>query len=196
MNEVVTLFPIAMWVAALVSAAFAVWRGPRPITWGVAIDKLLRYLFFFPLGVQGMWAFSGHVFAPVEVAASIGWAPSPFQTEVGVANLGIGLASFYAAFGSFGARAATAIAAGCFLAGAGVTHLMEIAAEGNFAPGNAGPIMVTDFLTPIAILALLLMRPRREKAVQAKSVPAAPRLEEELENARKAIRDELRDARS
>ena len=197
MTEVVSLFPIAMWVAALVAAAVAVWFAPRPIARGVVIDKLLRYLFFFPLGVQGLWGFSGHVFAPVEVAASIGWAPSPFQSEVGMANLGVGLASFYAAFGSFGARAAAAIAAGCFLGGAGVVHIMEIAEQGNFAPGNAGPILVTDFLTPIVVLALLLLRPRRNEAAEAAvSISAAPRLEDELENARKAIRDELRDARS
>jgi len=178
MTEVVSLFPIAMWVAALIAAGIAVWWAPRPITRGVVIDKLLRYLFFFPLGVQGLWAFSGHVFAPVEVAASIGWAPSPFQTEVGVANLGIGLASFYAGFGSFGARAATAIAAGCFLGGAGVVHILEIAEQGNFAPGNAGPIMVTDFLTPIVVLALLILGPRKR---------SGPLLSDRLESARREL---------
>ena len=182
MTEVVSLFPLAMWVAALVCAAFAIWRGPRPITRGVVIDKLLRYLFFFPLGVQGLWAFSGHVFAPVEVAASIGWAPSPFQSEVGVANLGVGLASFYAAFGNFGARAAAAIAAGCFLGGAGVVHILEIAEQGNFAPANAGPILVTGFLTPIVVLALLILVPRKR---------SGPLLSDQLESARRELEGAL-----
>ncbi|MGI8724850.1 MAG: DUF6790 family protein [Methyloceanibacter sp.] len=194
MQDVVSLFPIFVWVAALVCAGLAIWRARRPITRGVIVDKLLRYLFFFPLGVQGLWAFSGHVFAPVEVAASIGWAPSPFQSEVGMANLGLGLASLYAAFGSFGARAAAAIAAACFLGGAGVVHLLEIAEEGNFAPGNAGPILVTDFLTPIVVLALLLLVPRRDVEPTAAGA-AGPTLEDELENARMAIRDELRGGR-
>ena len=195
MQDVVSLFPIFVWVAALVCAGFAIWCARRPITRGVIVDKLLRYLFFFPLGVQGLWAFSGHVFAPVEVAASIGWAPSPFQSEVGMANLGLGLASLYAAFGSFGARAAAAIAAACFLGGAGVVHLLEIAEEGNFAPGNAGPILVTDFLTPIVVLALLLLVPRRD-VEPTDAAAAGPTLEDELENARMAIRDELRGARN
>lgn len=182
MTEVVSLFPIAMWVAALVAAAVAVWFGQRPVTRGVVVDKLLRYLFFFPLGVQGLWAFVGHVFFPVEAADSIGWAPSPFQSEVGVANLGLGLASLYAAFGSFGARAATAITAACFLGGAGVVHLMEIAAEGNFAPGNAGPILVTDFLTPIVVLALLLLVPRKQPA---------PLLSDQLKSARRELEGAL-----
>ncbi len=217
---IVWLVPILVWVAALLFTAIAVWRA-RPVNWAIVADKLLRYLFFFPLGVQGLWAFAGHVFLPEEAAASIGWAPSPFQYEVGVANLGLALGSFYAAFNGFQARAAMAVAAACFLVGAGIGHLQDIVEEGNFAPGNAGPIMITDFLTPIVILVLLLAMPRRRaearltkavaepplarriepalapKAPQAPKTkadpkpPAAARIEDELETARKAMRKAL-----
>ena len=53
--------PILVWVAALVFAGFAIWNGPRPLSRGFVIDRLLRYLFLFPLGIQGLWAFVGHV---------------------------------------------------------------------------------------------------------------------------------------
>jgi Na+/melibiose symporter-like transporter len=138
-------------------------------------------LFLFPLGLLGLWAFLGHVFFAEQSAASIGWAPSPFHYDVGVANLGIGLASLYAAFTGFEARVAVAIAAACFLIGAGVGHIVV---AGNLAPGNAGPIMVTDFLTPVAILVMLFFanEKRRPKS------PATLALEAELENAHKAMR--------
>lgn len=42
-----------------------------------------------------------------------------------------------------------------FLGGAGVGHIREIVEAGNLAPGNAGPILFTDFLTPLAIFLLL-----------------------------------------
>jgi len=126
--------------------------------------------------VQALWAFFSHVLIPDETAASIGWAPSPFQYEVGVANLGIALGSFYAAFSNFQARAAIAIAAGCFLAGAGVGHIVEIIEDLNFAPGNAGPIMITDFLTPIVVLVLLLLSPSQS--------PSTPLMSEQLAKAR------------
>ena len=58
----VSLVPILLWVAALGCAGAAIWRGPRPIARGFVIDRLLRYLFVFPLGLQGQWAFVGHVF--------------------------------------------------------------------------------------------------------------------------------------
>ena len=59
---IVWYVPILVWVAALLFAAIAIARAPRPLSIAVIIDKLLRYLFFFPLGVQGLWAFAGHVF--------------------------------------------------------------------------------------------------------------------------------------
>jgi hypothetical protein len=207
---IVSAVPVGLWVAALICAGIAILRAPRPITFRLIIDKLLRYLFVFPLGVQGLWAFLSHVFMPEEAANAIGWEPSPFQYEVGVANLGLALASFYAAFKGFEARAATAIAAACFLAGAGVGHLMDIAQGDNLAPGNAGPILYTDFLTPIAILVLLLVFPRRPEPVAAELAAETsraslvarievargeappPRIEDEIEKARKAMRGALK----
>ena len=187
----VGLIPILLWAAALACAGLAVWRGPRPIKGGFVIDRLLRYLFIFPLGLQGLWAFAGHVFFPEQSAAAIGWPDSPFQLEVGMANLGIGLASLYAAFRGFEARLAAALAAGAFLIGDGVIHIKEIAATGNLAPGNAGPIVVTDFLTPIAVLVLLYL----SREVWRPKSPATLALETELEVARKAMQ-KYRDALS
>jgi hypothetical protein len=180
----VTLVPILLWLAALAATGIAVWRGPRPVDQGLAIDRLLRYVFLFPLGVQGLWAFVGHVFFPQESAAAIGWAPSPFQYEVGVANLGLGLACIYAAFKSFESRVAAGLLAGSFLFGAGIGHVRDIIATGNLAPGNAGPIMLTDFLTPIAIAALLALSSERWKPKS----PTTLALEAELDVARQAMR--------
>jgi len=73
-----------------------VWRGPRPINRSFVIDRLLRYLFIFPLGLQGLWAFVGHTVFSEDAAREIGWADTPFQYEVGVANLGLAFASLYA----------------------------------------------------------------------------------------------------
>jgi hypothetical protein len=175
--------PILVWVAALVFAGFAIWNGPRPLSRGFVIDRLLRYVFLFPLGMQSLWAFIGHVLYPDQAAAVIGWTPSPFQYEVGVANLGLGLASIYAAFSSFQARVAVGILAVCFLLGAGIGHVRNIIEAGNFAPGNAGPIMITDFLTPIVLVVLLFAAVRKPKS------SATIALEAELRVARKALRD-------
>jgi len=44
------------------------------------------------VGVSSIWAFMGHVFDANAVATVIGWPPdSPFQYEVGIANLAFGV---------------------------------------------------------------------------------------------------------
>ena len=151
----VVLVLVLAWVAALIAAAIAIARGPQPVTFPFAADRLLRYIFIFPVGMMGLWAASGHLFFPAVAARAIGWQPSPFQFEVGVANLGIGLAGLYAAFRTFEARLATNFVLACFLIGAGGGHIRDIIAAGNLAPGNAGPILFTDLLTPLVIFALL-----------------------------------------
>jgi Family of unknown function (DUF6790) len=159
-SRMVSLVPVLSWVVALVAAAVAVIRGPRPVTAPFVIERLLRYIFIFPVGVMGLWAALGHLAVPMRVAQSIGWQTSPFQFEVGAANLGIGLAGFYAAFRSFEARLATNLALAGFLIGAGIGHIRGIIEAGNFAPGNAGPILFTDLLTPSIIFVLLRLARR------------------------------------
>ena len=86
---------------------------------------------------------------------------------------------------------AAGIVAACFLIGAGIGHIRDIVETGNLAPGNAGPIMVTDFLTPIAVLVLLFLASGKRRPKSASTLA----LEAELEKARKAMR-EYRDALS
>lgn len=168
---IVTLVPLLVWVLALGAAAVAAARAPRPRPRGFIVDRLLRYLFLFPVGVMGLWAASGHIFAPEMAAASIGWQTSPFQFEVGVANLGLGVAGLYAAYRGFEARLAVNLVLACFLMGAGVGHLREIVQQGNFAPGNAGPILFTDFLTPLTIFVLLAIAHRDRSASSSAATP-------------------------
>jgi hypothetical protein len=152
------LVPILAWIAVLVGTGFDLGRGPRPITIGLVADRLARWVCLVPLGLMGLWGFLGHVFFAAETAASIGWPTSPFQFEVGMANLAIGVTGVAAAFLRLpGFRLALGLVALLFLGGAGVGHFVQIGETGNVAPGNAGPILYTDFLTPLALLAALLV---------------------------------------
>jgi hypothetical protein len=160
----VSIVPVLSWVAALAGAAIAIASGPRPVARAFVLDRLLRYVFVFSVGLMGFWAALGHIAFPARVAQAIGWQTSPFQFEVGVANLGIAFAGLYAAFRSFEARLATNLVLACFLIGAGVGHIRDIIGAGNFAAGNAGPILVTDLLTSTAIFLLLWFgRPHGEE---------------------------------
>ncbi len=149
-------FPLLMWALALAYAVLAIVRAPGRRTLTFMADKLIVGILLFPVGLMGLWAALGHIVFAAQAAASIGWAPSPFQFEVGVANLGIGLAGLIGAlYRDWGYRLAVAVMTCGFLGGAAVGHVVQIAKTGNLAAGNAGPILYTDVLTPLALLILL-----------------------------------------
>ncbi|MFG1358719.1 DUF6790 family protein [Xanthobacter pseudotagetidis] len=150
--------PILSWGAALLFALLTALKAPAPRPAALWAERLAAGICLFPVGLMGLWAALGHIAFPVQSAQSIGWATSPFQFEVGVANLGIGLAGVIGAFyRSWGFRAAVAVVSAGFLGGAAVGHLVQIAKTGNLASGNAGPILYTDMLTPLALLVLLAL---------------------------------------
>ncbi|WP_052360010.1 DUF6790 family protein [Solidesulfovibrio alcoholivorans] len=117
------------------------------------LEDVLRYLVFFFVGVGGVWGGIGHVFFADKIAASIGWAPSPFQFEVGMANFGFGIAGLLAPFTRPRSWLGLITAQSVFLLGAAGGHIASMRA-GNFAPNNAGVIFYTDILGPLAMLAL------------------------------------------
>jgi hypothetical protein len=119
------------------------------------LDRLLRYVFIFLVGLMGLWAALGHIVFPARVAQAIGWPTSPFQFEVGVAKSGDRLGWVIRGVPLVRSAARDQFGAGVFLIGAGVGHLRDIVTAGNFAPGNAGPILFTDLLTPTAVFLLL-----------------------------------------
>lgn len=150
-------------VALLTVLSFVRTPAPRPPL--LAARLLLRYMNLVPVGLMGLWGALGHLVFPARSAAAIGWATSPFQTEVGAANLGIGIAGLVAAFWpDWGFRAGVAVVAAGFLGGAAVTHVIEIAETGNMAAGNAGPILYTDVLTPLLLFILLAVTYRSDRA--------------------------------
>jgi hypothetical protein len=54
---------------------------------GSAAERFLSWILLLPIGVTGLWAGAFHVFFPATAAALIGWEVSPFQFEVGMADL-------------------------------------------------------------------------------------------------------------
>lgn len=109
------------------------------------------------IGFGGLYAFSGHLFAADEVAASIGWpAGNPFQTEVAVANLAIGTLGIlsYWIRGNF--WIAAVIATSIWLLGAAAIHVSEMVDAGNYNPGNAGVVFYMDIIGPALLITLLV----------------------------------------
>jgi hypothetical protein len=133
-------------------------------------DLLLRHLLFIGVGLQGTMAGLKQIFAGQDVAAYTNWAYSPFVAELGLMNLSYGILGLIAPFASRGWQYAAALGYGIFLLGAAVGHVADMAQSGNVSLGNAGPTLWSDFLIPVALLALVLWNRREQRR---DSLPAA-----------------------
>lgn len=114
-------------------------------------ETLTHFLLLLPVGIGGLWGFYFHAFYPEFTAASIGWQTSPFQFEVAVANLGLGVAGVVGFWRSKDYAIGVALVVLCLLWGAAFGHIRQIIELGNYAPGNAGSILYTDILIPLIL---------------------------------------------
>ncbi len=127
-------------------------------------DELLAWLLLLSVGLQGIYTFVGHVFYPAYSAQMIGWEDSPFQYEVGIADLTVGVLGVLAFWGNFSFRLAAAIAGIVWYWGDAVGHVRQMIVAHNFAPGNAGPWFWTDVLVPLLLVVCLVLVWRRRNA--------------------------------
>ncbi|QBR71123.1 hypothetical protein CU048_07310 [Beijerinckiaceae bacterium] len=122
-----------------------------------AAARILSWLLLLPIGLGGLWAGFFHIAYPDVAAKFIGWKDSPFQFEVGMADLAFGVAGCVAFRASYGFKAATVLVNAIFLLGDAIGHVHQMMAAGNFAPGNAGAVFYLDIILPVTTIILLLM---------------------------------------
>ena len=151
--------PALLFVAALVVAGLRSGHGS-------AANRFLSWILLLPIGVAGLWAGVSHVFFPEIAASHIGWQVSPFQFEVGMADLAIGITACIAFWFDLNFKAATVSVASIFLLGDAVGHVREMMVAGNFAPGNAGVPFYMDIICPLLAIALVIMAKRSRGAFQ------------------------------
>jgi hypothetical protein len=154
---------VYMWIVAITVPAAVHLRVAQPRDRSRRYEIILMYVLGVP-GAIGVFNAVMHTVFADYVAASIGWpAGNPFQTEVGFANLAIGMVGF-ACFWRYDFWLPALIAKSVFAFGAGVTHVLDIVEAKNLASNNAGPILAWDFLLPVVMIALyVLVGPARNR---------------------------------
>ena len=152
--------PAFLLAAALIAAAAI--RAPAP-----AAERYLAWLLILPIGGSGLWAALFHLVFPHTAASMIGWETSPFQFEVGMADLAIGATAVLSFWRDLSFKAAVVIVNAIFLFGDAVGHVKQMIVAGNFAPGNAGAPFVLDIVLPVATVALLVVAQRAERRSDA-----------------------------
>jgi hypothetical protein len=124
------------------------------------IELFIMYLLAISVGANGLGGAFGHLFLSDLVAEGVGWPTgSPFQLEMGFANLLVGVLGLMAISRRDGFRTAAVLATTILGLGATAVHLMEIATTGNLAPGNTIQ-NVGNLLDPVLLIGLTLLTSR------------------------------------
>lgn len=128
-------------------------------------EIVYRWLALFPLGVTGLYTFVIHAFYPGVADATIGWAPSPFEYEVAIADLSFGTLAIFSFNASFGFRFAAVLGNLIWLLGDAAQHIMLMILDGNYNIGNAGSwLWLNDLILPlIMVLCLNSIYQRRKQ---------------------------------
>lgn len=126
------------------------------------LDLLLLYLVFFCFGLNRLADSFAHLFYADEIAQLINWPMgSPFQFEVGIANLSFGVLAILSVWMRGNFLLAAIIGNSLWLWGDAVGHIVNMVLKGNYASGNAGVYFWADVFVPILIWTFYLLNKNR-----------------------------------
>ena len=151
------MFQVIFAILAVVAASIHLAFSPDSRSTKAAVAKTyLLYLLFIYVGLMGLLTAYAHVFRPLETSASIGWVTSPYEYEVGMADLTVGVLGILCLWFRGNFWLATAIANAVWLLGDAIGHIRQITLNNNHAANNSGIFLVAEIITPLVILFLAL----------------------------------------
>src|SRR5271154_4510713 len=155
------MFQLIFAMLAVIAALIHLAISPARRSSGAAIaGTFLQYLLFVYVGLMGILTAYAHVFRPVQTSASIGWSTSPYEYEVGMADLTVGVLGILCLWLRGNFWLATAIANAVWLLGDAIGHLREVTLTNNHAANNSGIFLYAEIITPLLILYLALYNHR------------------------------------
>ena len=147
---VLTHIPVIMFIAALLVAASKKHPAYFPA-------RLLAWLLLLSVGVEETWSGLFHVFFAKIAASSIGWEVSPFQFEIGVADIAIGVTAIASFWRSATFKAATVCYVTLFYAGVAIGHFREAITANDYSGNNFGSLLLITVVKVFLLPALYLM---------------------------------------
>ena len=144
-------------VLDLVVGVIHIYLDKQPRTNGRVAQIFLLWMLVITVGVLSCFFFITHTLLAKSSAQSIGWpAGNPFQSEVAVANLSMGILGIlcYWIRGNFWVDTVTGFSV--WWLGDAVVHIRSIVVDANYAPNNAGVTLYLDILIPVLLIALLV----------------------------------------
>lgn len=155
------MFNLVFALIALVAASVHIAVSSKRRSSRMAIvETYLVYLFFVYVGLMGLLTAYAHVFSPERTSASIGWATSPYEYEVGMADLTVGVLGTLCLWFRGDFWLATAIANAVWLLGDAIGHIRQLLLYNDQSPNNSGIFLYAEIAIPLLILILTLYHRR------------------------------------
>ncbi len=150
------MLPVFLFILAIIFTIWHLLHRKEKDTSSFA-TVFLSYVLFFNVGIMGILAAYAHVFLGPETARQIGWQPgSPFQFEIGMANLSYGVLGILAYWIRGRFWDAVLIGWSVLLLGCFIGHIREYYIHHNDAPFNIGIyVWFNDLILPFLVLGLL-----------------------------------------
>jgi uncharacterized protein DUF6790 len=147
--------PAILFMAAFVLAAIT--RSPNYFP-----ARLLGWL-LLSVGIAYTWAGFFHIAFPRMAASSIGWQVSPFQFEIGVADVSIGIVAIVSFCRSLDFKGPVVGYLSLFSIGVAYGHFREAIYEGDYSKNNFGILLVIT-LVHATLLPVLYVLTRKKRA--------------------------------
>lgn len=151
---------------ALIGAAIHVHRDSRPRSTARTLEIFLVWWMVVAVGVAAIFGSMFHFFDGPDTAREIGYTNGDggFQTEVGFADLAIGVLGVLCARFRDGFLLAAVIAVSICYLGDAYGHLHQAAVHDNHDPDNTGLVLWADFIAPLVAIGLYVASQRSSVA--------------------------------
>jgi hypothetical protein len=141
---------------ALVGATVRLHRDKQPRSRARSFEIFFVWWMVVAVGVAAIFGAMFHFFDGPETAREIGYTNGDggFQTEVGFADLAIGILGVLCARFRDGFLLAAVIAVSIAYLGDAYGHLHQAAIHDNHDPDNTGLVLWADFIAPLVAIGL------------------------------------------
>jgi hypothetical protein len=159
----------------IVAAVRILRRRDKPVAPLPSPATFLNTFVFWAIGCAQVVNFIMHSVFGDYAAKTIGWAQSPFQMELALSSLGVGVMAFllYSEHSAFRGKVALVIATVIFGWGAALGHVYQMVANHDYAVNNTGLLLFSDIAINAVGLAFVLWHAAAlRRATPADALPA------------------------
>lgn len=155
-----------LYIIAILAIIIRLWGRQQTGEIRPRVDISLAYMLLIAVGFNGLYNFVMHAFYGSTIAAFMGWPQSPFQAEVAMANLAIGVLGCLAFKADYGFRLATVLTVVIYQVGSALIQFVHYYPQINSLPTNISSVVCANLLISFTVL-LLTYRYRRLMHVHA-----------------------------